>query len=137
MQEPAPTLEDAYRQYRGLLFSALGKLAAQGFSVPPDDAADLVHDFFAEAWGGIAERYEPERATLGTYVYAAFVQFARPRIVRLQRFRGSLVEPREVERLAEAESDAPEPGDVLDLQRLHKAIIVLPSPNRELLEYWL
>lgn len=137
MQESTPTLEDAYRQYRGLLFSALGKLAAQGFSVPPDDAADLVHDFFAEAWGGIAERYDPERATLGTYVYAAFVRFARPRIVRLQRFRGSLVEPREIERLAEAESDAPEPGDVLDLQRLNKAIIALPLPSRELLEYWL
>lgn len=137
MQEPATTLEDAYRQYRGLLFSALGKLAAQGFVAPPSDAADLVHDFFAEAWGGIAERYEPERAGLGTYVYAAFVRFARPRIVRLQRFRGSLVEPKELERLAEAESDAPAPGDVLDLQRLHKAIIALPSPNRELLESWL
>lgn len=137
MQEPVTTLEDAYRQYRGLLFSALGKLAAQGFAVPPGDAADLVHDFFAEAWGGIAERYEPERAGLGTYVYAAFVRFARPRIVRLRRFRGSLVEPKELERLAEAESDAPAPGDVLDLQRLHKAIIALPSPNRELLESWL
>ena len=126
MQEHAPTLEGAYRQYRGLLFSALGRLAAQGFAVPPSDAADLVHDFFVEAWGGIAERYEPERAELGTYIYAAFVRFARPRIVRLQQFRGSLVEPREVERLAEAESDAPEPGDVLDLQRLHNAIIALP-----------
>lgn len=136
MQEPVTTLEDAYRQYRGLFFSALGKLAAQGFAVPPGDAADLVHDFFAEAWGGIAERYEPERAGLGTYVYAAFVRFARPRIVRLRRFRGSLVEPKELERLAEAESDAPAPGDVLDLQRLHKAI-ALPSPNRELLESWL
>lgn len=137
MQEPVTTLEDAYRQYRSLLFSALGKLAAQGFVVPPGDAADLVHDFFAEAWGGIAERYEPERAGLGTYIYAAFVRFARPRIVRLQRFRGSLVEPKELERLAEAGTDAPAPGDVLDLQRLHKAIIALPSPNRELLESWL
>ncbi|OGA39216.1 MAG: hypothetical protein A3G24_25010 [Betaproteobacteria bacterium RIFCSPLOWO2_12_FULL_62_13] len=137
MREDAPNLEGAYRQYKGLLFSALGKLAAQGFAVPPDDAADLVHDFFAEAWDGIAERYEPKRAGLGTYVYAAFVRFARPRIVRLQRFHGSLMEPKELERLTEAESDAPEPENALDLQRLHEAMIALPSRNRELLEYWL
>src|SRR5262245_45870274 len=116
MQQQPLSIEVAYEKFRGLLFSALAKLAIQGFAVSPDDANDLVHDFFVEAWSGIADRYEPSRASTTTYVYSAFVRFARPRIVRLQRFRGSLVEPKQLERLAGAEIDAPEPAQYLDLK---------------------
>jgi hypothetical protein len=41
-----PSWGEAYVRYKPLLFSALSKLAARGFTAAPDDAADLVHDFF-------------------------------------------------------------------------------------------
>lgn len=137
MTEIAPTLESAYRNYRGLLFGALAKLAAQGFVAQPTDAADLVHDFFVEAWPGIAHRFNPQQASFPTYMYAAFVRFARPRIVRLQRQRGALLDPAELIDLADATAATPGPEHDLDLRRVRECIAALPASQRNLLDRWL
>jgi DNA-directed RNA polymerase specialized sigma24 family protein len=88
-----PSWGEAYVRYRPLLFGALSRLAARGYTTAPDDGMDLVHDFFLEAWHGIAANYDPGKASLETYLYGSFVQFARPRIVRQHRWRDALVSP--------------------------------------------
>jgi RNA polymerase sigma factor (sigma-70 family) len=135
--ETVPALEAAYRQHRGLLFRALGQLARQGFAVNPADAPDLVHDFFLEAWNGIAARFDPSKAALSTYVHGAFVQFARPRILRLQRLQGALVEPLILAQHAESAGPDQAPESAPDLSRVRDAIGSLDGPARHLLRSWL
>jgi RNA polymerase sigma factor (sigma-70 family) len=139
MIDSVPSLESAYREYRGLLFGALARLAAQGFVAQPADSDDLVHDFFVEAWPGIERRFDRQQASFVTYMYAAFVRFARPRIVRLQRQRGVLVAPDELLHLADALGSVPGPEEEenLDLSRVRDAIASLPAPRRALLDLWL
>jgi len=137
MTPTAATLEDAYRDYRGLLFAALGRLAREGFAVPPSDALDLVHDFFAEAWSGLAERFDPAQAALQTYLYAAFVRFARPRIVRLQRQYATLLDPADLARMVDEADEDSEPGDQLERRRVGMAIGELQGDDRTLIQAWL
>lgn len=89
------SLQMGYESLRPLLFGALGRLAAQGFVTLPADGLDVIHDFFAEAWPGVTSHYDPGKGKFEPYVYGAFLQFARPRIVRLQRLQSSLVDPQE------------------------------------------
>jgi DNA-directed RNA polymerase specialized sigma24 family protein len=91
-EDSVPKLEQAYVAYRGLLFRALASLARRGYPAPADEGLDLVHSFFLEAWEGIRARYRPDAGELVPYVYAAFIRFARPRIVRLNRLRNALVD---------------------------------------------
>jgi len=138
MTSPTPSsLETAYRDYRGLLFSALGHLARKGFVVPPADALDLIHDFFVEAWAGLQERFDESLASRSTYVYAAFVRFARPRIMRLQRQRASLLDPAEVADLLEGTPQELEPADQVGWNRIGQAIQQLSASDRRLLDAWL
>lgn len=88
------TIEAPYRTFQPLFFGALATLAGQGFVVPPTDGLDLIHDFFLEAWEGLMARYDPEKGRKESYVYGAFIRFARPRIVRLQRFQSGLLDDR-------------------------------------------
>ncbi len=110
-----PTLRDAYTKFAPIFYSALGRLARGGFPVPPADAPDLIHDFFLQAWPGIEKRYRPERGALEVYVYGAFVQFARPRIVRLVRVQSHVSDRVLLEGLA---CKAPEPEGEIDLKAL-------------------
>lgn len=134
---PVSPLEAAYRDYRGLLFSALGNLARKGFVVPPADALDLIHDFFVEAWAGLQERFDESLASRSTYIYAAFVRFARPRIMRLQRQRASLIDPADLADLLEGPHHEPEPDEQVGWNRIGQAIQQLPSSDRLLLDAWL
>jgi hypothetical protein len=49
-----PEKGEAYRLYWGLFLDAVSRLTRQGFVVQPADIDDLIHDFFAEAWDGLA-----------------------------------------------------------------------------------
>jgi len=80
-------LEAAYPWLTPVLFGVLGRLAQTGFVVAPADARDLIHDFYLEAWAGLKKRYKPDLASFEAYASGAFVQFVRPRIVRLSRMR--------------------------------------------------
>ncbi len=91
----AETTQDvatAYSHYRRRLFGALAILARQGFAVQLTDGLDLIQEFFTEAWAGIEARYDPKRGPFDRYVFAAFVRFARPRILRLKRWQSCLVD---------------------------------------------
>jgi DNA-directed RNA polymerase specialized sigma24 family protein len=134
MTEGIPQTEAAYLQFRRLLFGALGKLARQGFVVSPVDGVDLVQDFFAEAWSGISSRYGPHKGKLDTYVYQAFVRFARPRIVRLHRWQSYLVDTVEFVRAVEKQSSAEEPSESeFDISAAREALLQLPSFERDVL----
>src|SRR5262249_26287379 len=86
---------------------------------------------------GLARRYDPKRASLTTYLYAAFVRFARPRIARVHRQRATLIDPRELsDALAEQTADE-EPGEAVDLSRVQAAMAQLPPDDRMLLDPWL
>jgi hypothetical protein len=136
MTYSAPSIAEAYK-HRGLLFQALAKLAAQGFPAQPVDAADIVHDFFLEGLTDVLRTFNPQRAAFTTYMYASFVQFARSRIVRLQRQRGVLLPPADLMRLMDRSKVAQGPEEDLDSQRARFVIDRLSRPHRELLEKWL
>src|ERR1700721_613018 len=91
MERTVPRMEEAYVHFRPLFFGALGRLARQGFVVSPADSMDLIHDFFVYAWPTLNEHFDPDKGGFEGYAYAAFVRFARPRIIRLQRWQHSLV----------------------------------------------
>lgn len=129
--ERAPAISDAdYQKFRALFFSALAGLARRGYPVPPDDGLDLVHDFFVEAWPSLVERHDPAKSRLSTYAFSAFVQFARPRIVKLHRWRRQLDE----EAVEEAGDDGSGVELKIDGARLERARQALSFEDREPLE---
>jgi len=86
----ASEMAEAYAEYRPLLLSALSRLARQGYPVRLGESMDMIHDFFVEAWPGLQRRYDPTQGAFATYVFGAFVHFARPRILRSLRWEQSL-----------------------------------------------
>jgi RNA polymerase sigma factor (sigma-70 family) len=127
-------VDHAYVHFRGLFFHAVGKLAAQGFVIPPDEVLDVVHDFFLEEWSGLRERFEANKSQFSTYVYAAFVRFARRRSIALQRFRNSLRDSKEIARLIdESEHVDTDPARKHDIAVVTNALAKLPSLQKELL----
>jgi len=86
------SLEEVYQSCTPLLLSAIGRLIRGGYRIDPAMGLDYVHDFYLEALPGLFERYDPSLGRFSTYVYAAFLQFARPRIVRSMRWEGMLAD---------------------------------------------
>ena len=112
-----------YEKYRPLLFSALARLAQQGYLAPPSEGLDLIHDFFIEAWSGLKQRFEPSKGNFSTYMFAAFARFARPRIVRSMRWRQNLYAPGELTELAENRPQGLSVAELdVDLQIVRRAL---------------
>jgi RNA polymerase sigma factor (sigma-70 family) len=129
-ESPAPVLEVAYPQLRALFFAALARLARRGFVVSPDDSMDLVHDFFADAWNDLDRHFDPELGSFERYAYAAFVRFARPRIIRLKRWQNCLAPTEDLDSYpSQRESSA----EHLDETRLTQALASLPGSERTIL----
>jgi len=95
---------------------------------------DLIQDFFLETWDGLVTRYDPTRGQLGTYVYGAFVRFARRRIIRMQRWSVLLVDTASLARLLEEQAvtrqTGPSPHDLLTVA---EALAQLPGRQRDIL----
>ena len=92
MADEAPQdLEQVYEKYTPVLLGALAALVRQGFRLNPGEGLEVVHDFYIEALPGLFERYEPSQAKFSTYLYGAFLRFARGRIIRHQRWNRLLV----------------------------------------------
>lgn len=134
MQEDTlPDIDRGYTELRPLFFGALGKLARQGFVTPPADGLDLIHDFFADEWPNLQRTYDPSRGNYKAYAYRAFVQFVRPRIVRMQRLQNYKLRPEEVD-AALRETSAPENLEAShDYQLVRSKIAELPKLQREIL----
>jgi len=130
-----PPLAQAYAQLRPLLFDALGRLGRQGFAVSPADAMDFIHDFFLEAWTKVTANYDPDKGRFEPYAYAAFVQYARPRIARLQRMQRDLVDPAEIREMARIDQASGEAELTLGLDEgvLRGALQQVSAVEREML----
>lgn len=124
----------AYRQYTPLLLRALGALARSGFVVPPSEALDLIHDFFVDGWPSVRTHYNQKKGPLPNYVYVSFVHYARPRIVKLNRFRSALVDPETLEKF---EAPLEDSHGKLELQQWTEAIHRLPERERQFLQEYL
>lgn len=138
MTETIPSLEAAYVSLRPLLFGALGKLARQGFVVAPADSMDLIHDFFAESWAGLVSRYDPSKGRFESYVYVAFLYFARPRIIRLQRLNCQPLGPSDFRKAGRTYAEAKDAFELShDVATLRAAISQLPQLEREVLNAYI
>jgi hypothetical protein len=110
----------AYERFRPLLLHALAKLARSGFAVTPTEGMDLIHDFFLEAWDRVVENFRQHfdrarpSATAEGYVFGAFIQFARPCILRQRRWEERLVDAANLARFLASSPDA-DPATVPDL----------------------
>ena len=82
----AQQLEQIYQEQTPLLLSAVRSLARQGYDMHPSEGLELIHDFYLEALPGLLGRYDASKAKFSTYLYAAFVRFARPRLLRNARW---------------------------------------------------
>lgn len=133
-----PETATSYLRFRRLLFGALVHLAQQGFALSPTEGLDLIHDFFAEAWDGIVSHYDSTKGKFETYVYGAFVHFARPRIVRFHRWQSCLLDTAELARTIEEQSEAEVPVESWhDVSAVRQALSQLPSIEREILHSYL
>lgn len=130
-------METAYSELRPLFFAALGKLARQGFVVPPTDSLDLIHDFFADEWRGLKKNFDPSRGSYKAYAYGAFVQFVRPRIIRMQRIQNFRVTPEEVDRIGEIGAVEPDWETSHDRELVIRAISELPDLESRILHDYL
>ena len=120
-----PDLEAAYMTLRPAMYRALGRLARQGFIISPTDLQDMIHDFFVEAWPGLALRYNPALSSFEAYAYGAFVQFVRPKVIRLHRLQHDLTEPALLQSIPGG--DTPEAELSHDRDLLLRAIKGLPD----------
>lgn len=127
---------DEYGRYRPLLFRGLASLARQGYELAADEGLELVHDFFIEVWSGLHERYEPSKGAFSTYVFGAFLRFARPRIVKSRRWRERLValEPRELDELG---APGPDKDRQAETDSLRRGLACLPDEDLKFLVRWL
>ena len=128
----------SYTAHRRVLFKALSGLARTGFAAPPDEGMDLIHDFYLEAWPSVSARYDAARASFDTYLFACFVRFARPRIIRLGRLRATLMAPAELEAVARGSGATSVSGfDASDVPAVRAALSALPPDGRALLDAYL
>lgn len=128
-----PDIERGYRELRPLFFGALGKLARQGLVTPPADGLDLIHDFFADEWAKLQRTYDSSKGNYKAYAYQAFVQFVRPRIVRMQRFQNYKLRPDEVDTLLRGIAVSENLEASHDYQLVRSKIAELPELQREIL----
>jgi RNA polymerase sigma factor (sigma-70 family) len=132
-ESPSP---EEYARYRPLLFRALVSLARRDYDIPADEGLELIHEFFLDAWPGLQQRYDPAKGAFSTYIFGAFLRFARPRIVSARSWHERFVgwDPIALDTL-QAQSDQAETE--LDTQAVGHALSSLSQADRTLLEQWL
>jgi RNA polymerase sigma factor (sigma-70 family) len=123
----------AYTQFLPVLLRALGGLARRGFAVAPADGIDFIHDFFVDQWENVCSNFDPNKGSFEAYVYGAFLNFARPRIVRLRRLQDSLVDSQWLDSTKGQQDTENQVLSALDTKLLTAAIQALPKIERELL----
>ena len=124
--------ERVYDEYSPMLLSAVASLAKRGFDIHPAEGLELIHDFYLEALPGLTGRYDESKAKFSTYLYAAFLRFARPRLLRNMRWKRLFVSFDD----AIAHPSAPdhaEPSESL-VEGVSRAIAALPHDLKTVIE---
>jgi DNA-directed RNA polymerase specialized sigma24 family protein len=129
-----PDMGEGYELFRQRFLVALAVLARRGFVVGFDDGLDLIHDFFLDAWDGLASRYDPKQGEVGGYVYGAFIRYARSKIVELHRTRERLVDAATLGRLVAWHDDREDTSEVRPVIAPEKDLVgMLPECERQVL----
>lgn len=120
-------------EYEPLLWRVLGALTRDGYLVQPQDARDIIHDFYLE-WPALAGRFDAGKGEFATYVASAFYRFGRRRQLQLHRLRSRAVDLEACLDLAAADPSPPEVAEWRQsLAQLHGAVAKLPHAEQSLL----
>lgn len=132
-ESPSP---EEYAKYRPLLFRTLVSLARRDYEIPADEGLELIHEFFLDAWPGLQQRYDPAKGAFSTYIFGAFLRFARPRILSARNWHERFVgwDPSALDNVS-AQNDQADAG--LDSQAVRGALASLSPADRALLDQWL
>ena len=123
---------ESYKSYRRLLFAALARLARQGLVIPPGEALDIIHSFFLDQWEAIERNYDPSAGARSSYIYSAFVRYARRAILRERRFQERMLDVGDMVMMSE--SDAEEVVESrYDTELLNRRLQELPEMERQIL----
>lgn len=125
----------AYGNLQPAFLHALGQLAKSGFAARPEEAMDLVHDFFISEYPGLIQRYDARRSRFRTYAIQAFIFFARRRIANMQRWRSTLMDVRELSK--QLRSPAEPHFAHQDVQAITAALDRLPAQQNQILRAYL
>ncbi|WP_170135702.1 sigma-70 family RNA polymerase sigma factor [Nannocystis exedens] len=120
------SLGDLHDRYVGLLLATAIRILGNR-----REAEDLVHDVLMEVWQKCAD-YDPGRGSVRTWLLVRLRSRALDRCRRAGRFRVETLEDRDLDDLGQAGGD--EPGQRLDHDRVRRALLELPSAQRQVLE---
>src|SRR3984957_8432087 len=127
-----------FENHQRHLWPVIAALARRGFAVPPDEARDLIQDFYVDEWQRFSQNYDPERGSFERYLFGAFFQFARRRIARDYSQKKRMTELSSIVNLSDG---APPVEEVLDentrANQMREALAKLESHHREALESFL
>lgn len=123
--DPA-ALEALYDRHASALFGLAMRMRLEA-----DEAEDLVHDVFVEAWRSAAS-YDATRGTIGAWLRV------RLRSRAIDRIRRKGIDPTrladDVERHADGASEAPSPSRSVDQGRAMTALATLSDDQRRVVE---
>lgn len=124
--------ERGFVEYEPLLWRVLGKLARDGYAVLPEDARDLIHDFYFE-WSALNVRYQPDKGEFAPYLATSFYRFGRRRQLQLHRLRSRSVDIEECLNLVSLEMAPLVAVEKKQLAtQLQSALGRLPHPQQQL-----
>jgi RNA polymerase sigma factor (sigma-70 family) len=124
--QPDPRFEALVPRFLGVL----GGLASRGLLRGTSDAFDFINDFYADAWSGLLERYDPNIGPFDHYAVSSFGRFARTAAVRDHAFRLRFDPNKDLETSASTSFD---PGNAIDANRVSLALQRLPDAQRHIL----
>ncbi len=125
-----------FEEHKPTMFAALARLARQGYVVAPGEALELMHDFYVEAWGDLQQRYDTHKGAFDTYLYSAFLYFARPRIAEDHKWRQYLRPLDDIERaeLSRAHLEQEPQTPFHDVSVVRRAFSALSPEDQRVLE---
>lgn len=129
----------SFETYQKNLWPVVGALARRGFTVAPDEAHDLIHDFYVDEWKRLGELYDPNRGPFERYLLRAFFQFARQRIARDYSRKKRVRELAST--ITDSDAEVPSAEEIVDshsrTQLMQQALARLPPVQRKALRHFL
>jgi RNA polymerase sigma factor (sigma-70 family) len=124
----------SFLDHETTLWRTIAHLVRRGYFIPPDQARDVIHDFYLDAWQGVLERYDSTKGGFDTYLVSAFYRFAQRKSMEMAAWRNKLVD---VELALEQASTEPTPPEQLErkdeARKIRLAFDGLPGDERQVL----
>jgi hypothetical protein len=112
----------------------LGRLARDGFVLPPEESRDVITDFTTDVLPSLSKKYDPLKGSSpDRYLYSAFYKYARRRAVDWQHQQARLRYRSDFFEIADDQSPADEADRQNQLTAVRNAITRLPTVERDTL----